>query len=1115
MFIYNKMSIAKNNQTLEEVFNIFAKNFNKIKENQSYEFEVRFGTKKIKTISQIDFYNVISSIINNGFELDSEYYNLKIILDNTNNSLRTNISGLNNIQKYCKSDNIDDIDDKFIEFIEKSYHMESGKKCLFDFDDYNFRISQQIETLYNKSDGKVNDILTQWSSTKKIFRYMKRFVFKNNKIPFLIHMSIVKMSNSSDKVNSYINIRDSDVFNSNEIYEIEIECINSQISISKKTNFTDIILLLKQSIKYILIGLQQSNYPITLTEKNDVIMQYLKLVKKEKPSLLKYSPKDFIGPSSLTLQKINCIKKTEIYNISNIRENYTVTDKADGLRKLLFINDKGFIYLITTNLEIQFTGYINKITDLNNTIIDGEHILHDKKMNYINLYMAFDIYYIKNKNVTSMPLISNGDEKVSSRLELLTKLVKEIKLENITANKITDFKINVKTFYKNDNIFIACNSLLDKINKGLFEYETDGIIFTPSNTGVASNKLGIDAPDFKVTWKDSFKWKPSEFNTIDFLVKFKRDDFNKILLSNIFNDGQNNLTSETVMKYCTLNLFIGYDEKKHGYINPFNDLINDNIKTKKTSEDYNYKPAKFYPSNPSDNNAHICNVLAKLDSNNNYKIYTLDGNEIQDNTIVEFKYDISKKNEWRWIPLKIRYDKTTELRNGEKNYGNSYHVANSNWHTIHYPLSEDMIRTGKNIELENNDDDVYYNKVYNSTKTRALRDYHNLGVKNLLITKLSKPGITLIDYACGKAGDLPKWINSKLKFVLGIDLSKDNIENRIDGACARYLNYAKKTDIIPDCLFLNGNSSINLKSGDAFPDMKSKDIFKAIMGEGSKSEIMASKGVHKNYAVGSNGFNISSIQFALHYMFENEEILNNFMKNISECTALNGYFIGTCYNGSKVFNMLKAKDQNETISLFSEKQKIWEITKRYNHENFNNDESCLGYAIDIYQETINKTFREYLVNFNYLNRILENYGFVKLTSDELKELGLNNSVGSFEELYNDIQEKSNTDLSLKNSLGNTFKMTKEEKQISFLNNYFVYKKIRNITDFKKLTELDIQSDDQLSQLDSQLEKIDLKNKVTESSSQKKTAEELSKEIDLKIKLAKEKKAAREREKSKK
>ena len=53
--------------------------------------------------------------------------------------------------------------------------------------------------------------------------------------------------------------------------------------------------------------------------------------------------------------------------------------------------------------------------------------------------------------------------------------------------------------------------------------------------------------------------------------------------------------------------------------------------------------------------------------------------------------------------------------------------------------------------------------------------------------------IPLIDYAVGKGGDLPKWINAKLSFVLGIDIArKDNIENRLDGACARYLNYHKK-----------------------------------------------------------------------------------------------------------------------------------------------------------------------------------------------------------------------------------------------------------------------------------------------------------------------------------
>ena len=83
-----------------------------------------------------------------------------------------------------------------------------------------------------------------------------------------------------------------------------------------------------------------------------------------------------------------------------------------------------------------------------------------------------------------------------------------------------------------------------------------------------------------------------------------------------------------------------------------------------------------------------------------------------------------------------------------------------------------------------------------------------------MITKLSKPGITLIDYACGKAGDLPKWINSNLSYVLGIDVSRDNVHNKLDGACARYMNVAKDNKKIPDALFLVGNTSLNIKTSD-------------------------------------------------------------------------------------------------------------------------------------------------------------------------------------------------------------------------------------------------------------------------------------------------------------
>ena len=42
-------------------------------------------------------------------------------------------------------------------------------------------------------------------------------------------------------------------------------------------------------------------------------------------------------------------------------------------------------------------------------------------------------------------------------------------------------------------------------------------------------------------------------------------------------------------------------------------------------------------------------------------------------------------------------------------------------------------------------------------------------------------------------------------------------------------------------------------------------ISKAIFGEGTKNEVTLGRGVYKNYGIASNGFNITSIQFALHY----------------------------------------------------------------------------------------------------------------------------------------------------------------------------------------------------------------------------------------------------------
>ena len=325
----------------------------------------------------------------------------------------------------------------------------------------------------------------------------------------------------------------------------------------------------------------------------------------------------------------------------------------------------------------------------------------------------------------------------------------------------------------------------------------------------------------------------------------------------------------------------------------------------------------------------------------------------------------------------------------------------------------------------------------------------------MLIKGVSKEGDTLIDFACGKAGDLPKWIASRLSFVFGIDLSKDNLENRLDGACARFLNYKKDFKSVPYALFVNGNSSKNIKSGSAMLNDKAKQITKAVFGEGVKEsmEERLGKAVVRQYGKGEDGFNVSSCQFALHYFFESQLTFQNFMRNVSECTKVGGYFIGSCYDGKLIFDLLKSKKEGESIQLNDNGVKMWEIRKEYDVNYFEDDASSIGYKISVYQDSINKMFPEYLVNFDYLERIMENYGFKLATRDEAKSLGLPEGSGLFSELYNALLDETKRKKYKNDPYGTALNMTANEKKISFLNRYFVYKKIRNVNAEKISLEL--------------------------------------------------------------
>ena len=419
-------------------------------------------------------------------------------------------------------------------------------------------------------------------------------------------------------------------------------------------------------------------------------------------------------------------------------------------------------------------------------------------------------------------------------------------------------------------------------------------------------------------------------------------------------------------------------------------------------------------------------------------MFTEDKGEVfEDNMIVEFRYDNEAKVGWRWIPIRVRYDKTEDLRRTGRNFGNDYMTAQGVWESIHNPITEDMIRTGENISAAETND-VYYNIRSNkSNLTRPLRDFHNYA-KRFFINAVSQPGETMIDLAVGKAGDLHKWIHAKLSFVFGIDIARDNIENKKDGACARYLREKQKYRNMPDVLFLVGNSGLNIRNGTYCMTPNCHKITDAIFGKGAKDREILGNGVYQQYGVGKDGFNIVSCQFAVHYFFKNGRTIHEFLRNVSETCKVGGYFIGTCLDGQSVFNLLSDKKKNESHMIHKSGELMWEVEKMYDAEDFADDDTSLGLSVGVFQESIGKKTPEYLVNFTYFEKLLIDYGFQPAKA--VKQWNLSSHVGSFETLFNQMSTGVEEGTINKSKIKTSLEMSEEEKQLSFMTHYFVYEK---------------------------------------------------------------------------
>jgi hypothetical protein len=124
-----------------------------------------------------------------------------------------------------------------------------------------------------------------------------------------------------------------------------------------------------------------------------------------------------------------------------------------------------------------------------------------------------------------------------------------------------------------------------------------------------------------------------------------------------------------------------------------------------------------------------------------------------------------------------------------------------------------------------------------------------------------------------------------------------------------------------------------------------------------------------------------------------------------------------------------------------EGRKMFQLTKMYNQTAFPEDDLSLGYPVSVYQESIGQAIVEYLVNFEFFVRIMENYGFVLVDKEETVKMGLPGGSAMFDQLFYEMEQETKQ---TGKKYGDALSMTESEKTVSFLNRYFVFRKIRHV-----------------------------------------------------------------------
>ena len=347
-------------------------------------------------------------------------------------------------------------------------------------------------------------------------------------------------------------------------------------------------------------------------------------------------------------------------------------------------------------------------------------------------------------------------------------------------------------------------------------------------------------------------------------------------------------------------------------------------------------------------------------SDSPYNYIYLDSNNNLHERICEFNYDTKEQ---KWVFKKIRTDRDVELERGEY-FGNYFKVSESIWNNINNPLTFDML-IGSNTGYFMQDNNTFYKsqRAYNSfVKTYVL--------ETVLSSKLTDKNSTdlVIDLASGKGQDLARLANLGFKKGLFIDNDKNALSELVNRKHSLKTIDNNSMKIYVKNINLTTDYSIIIKILEEF-DIKKESV------------------------------DIIICNFAIHYILINEGNLINLIKLLNHYLKPNGRFLFTCFNGEKIFKLLKETNEWNSYENNNIKYSIKKLFKSESLTNFGQKiDVLLPFSKDAY-------YTEYLVNIDHVSNIFNNNNFTVEVS-----LSFNTLLDEFREKnYKEFENLSDSD----------------------------------------------------------------------------------------------------------